>query len=205
MKFTYIIFHLVFFFVLNSIVAQDAQAIKDEKKIQEVITLMADPAPMPPLPDGSIPVDTNGPQPMNSSEILKRAVNFAKSENKLYSKANGVTSGSKAECVVSFKYKPKELNPKADVEGVFSMHVSIEAKQGKYRYVITKINHIAKNPEFTGGDVYSEVPKCGTMTMPSEIWKKLKSEAFKSAALVADDIKVAMKIPSDKVVNADEW
>lgn len=184
-------------------VAQEQK--KDEKKIQEVITLQADPVSLPPNADGSVAVDTTGPKPMEQSEILKRAIYFVKIESKKYTKANGVTTGSKAECVATFNYKPKELNPQADVQGTFTMHVSIEAKQGKYRYTISKITHNAKNPEFTGGDVYSEVAKCGSMKMPPDLWKRLRSEALKNAAVVVEDLKETMKRPSTAASSEDEW
>lgn len=186
-----------------AIVAQETK--KEEKKIQEVITMQADPAPLPPDADGNVPVDTSGPKPMAQSEILKRAVNFVKIESKKYAKGNGVTTGSKAECVASFNYKPKELNPQADVQGTFTMHVSIEAKEGKYRYTISKLSHNAKNPDYTGGDVYSEVPKCGSMKLPPDLWKRLRSEALKNAGVVVEELKEAMKHPSDEKTGEDEW
>lgn len=184
-------------------IAQEAK--KDEKKIQEIITMQADPVSLPPNADGSVPVDTTGPKPMAQSEILKRAVNFVKIETKKYGKGNGVTTGSKAEFVASFNYKPKELNPQADVQGTFTMHVSIEAKEGKYRYTISKLSHNAKNPEYTGGDVYSEVPKCGSMKLPPDLWKRLRSEALKNAGIVAEDVKEAMKHSSSEKQGEDEW
>lgn len=167
--------------------------------------MTADPLPLTPNADGSLPVDTNPPKGMAASEILKRAVNFVKAENKKYTKGNGVTTGSKAECVVTFNYKPKELNPAADVQGSITMHVSIDAKEGKYRYTISKISHNAKNAEYTGGDIYNEVPKCGSMKLPPDMWKRIKSEAFKQSGILANDIKEAMKISSTTPVNSDEW
>jgi|ERR1700752_5381147 len=180
---------------------------KDEKKIQEVITMSADPVPVVPNEDGSMPpVDTStAAKPMAQSEILKRAVNWVKLENPKYVKATGVTSGSKAECVVTFKYKPKELNPQADVEGTFTMHVSVEAKEGRYRYTISKIMHNAKNADYTGGDINNEVPKCGSLKLGADLWKKIRSEAFKDANLVVEDLKLGMKKPSTEIVNPDEW
>jgi hypothetical protein len=142
---------------------------------------------------------------MAASEILKRAVNFVKMENIKYSKGNGVTTGSKAECVVTFVYKPKELNPTADVQGTITMHLSIDAKEGKYRYTISKLNHNAKNGDYTGGDIYGEVPKCGSMKLPPDMWKRIRSEAFKQSTLLASDLKEAMKISSSTPVNSDEW
>jgi hypothetical protein len=193
----------ILFLSTTTLFAQETK--KDEKKIQEVVTMSADPLPVVANEDGSVPVDTGAPKPMAQTEILKRAVNWVKLENKKYIKATGVTSGSKAECVATFNYKPKELNPQADVQGTFSMHVSIEAKEGKYRYTISKIMHNAKNAEYTGGDVNNEVPKCGSMVLPPDLWKRLRSEALKNVAVVVEDLKEGMKHPSTEVVNADEW
>lgn len=203
MKLSTLFYTAVVLFSVNSLSAQEAK--KDEKKIQEVVTMMADPLPSTPNADGSLPVDTNPPKGMAASEILKRAVNFVKMENKKYTKGNGVTTGSKAECVVTFAYKPKELNPTADVQGTITMHLSIDAKEGKYRYTISKLNHNAKNGDYTGGDIYGEVPKCGSMKLPPDMWKRLKSEAFKQSAILANDVKEAMKISSTTPVNSDEW
>jgi hypothetical protein len=203
MKLSTLFYTAVVLFSVNSLSAQEAK--KDEKKIQEVVTMMADPLPSTPDADGSLPVDTNPPKGMAASEILKRAVNFVKMENKKYTKGNGVTTGSKAECVVTFAYKPKELNPTADVQGTITMHLSIDAKEGKYRYTISKLNHNAKNGDYTGGDIYGEVPKCGSMKLPPDMWKRLRSEAFKQSAILANDVKEAMKISSTTPVNSDEW
>ncbi len=203
MKLSALFYTAVVLFSVNSLSAQEAK--KDEKKIQEVVTMMADPLPSTPNADGSLPVDTNPPKGMAASEILKRAVNFVKMENKKYTKGNGVTTGSKAECVVTFAYKPKELNPTADVQGTITMHLSIDAKEGKYRYTISKLNHNAKNGDYTGGDIYGEVPKCGSMKLPPDMWKRLRSEAFKQSAILANDVKEAMKISSTTPVNSDEW
>jgi hypothetical protein len=203
MKLSRLFYIAAVLFSINSLSAQEAK--KDEKKIQEVVTMMADPLPSTPNADGSLPVDTNPPKGMAASEILKRAVNFVKMENKKYTKGNGVTTGSKAECVVTFDYKPKELNPTADVQGTITMHLSIDAKEGKYRYTISKLNHNAKNGDYTGGDIYGEVPKCGSMKLPPDIWKRIRSEAFKQSTLLATDLKEAMKISSSTPVNSDEW
>ena len=203
MKLTTLFYAIAFLVSVTNLSAQEAK--KEEKKIQEVISINADAVSMPPNADGSIPVDTMPLKGMAASEILKRAVNFVKMESTKYTKGNGVTTGTKAECIVTFNYKPKELNPVADVQGTITMHISIDAKEGKYRYTISKLNHNAKNAENTGGDVYSEVPKCGSMKLPPELWKRIRSEAFKQSGIIANDIKEAMKISSSTPVNSDEW
>lgn len=178
---------------------------KDEKKIQEVITVEPGTREAKKDAEGNEIADTLPPPAATISEILKRAVNFVKIETAKYTKANGVTTGSKAEFTASFVYKPKELNPQADVQGNFTMHVSVEAKEGKYRYTISKITHIAKNPDYSGGDVFSETPKCGSMKLPPDLWKRLRSEALKNAGTVAADLKAFMKKASSEPINADEW
>jgi hypothetical protein len=204
MKFFKYILAVCFLSSVFTSVAQEEPK-KDEKKIQEVVNVEAEIPPAKKDADGNEIVDTIPPPPAGIAEILKRAVNFVKIESNKYSKANGVTTGSKAEFTASFPYKPKELNPGADVQGTFTMHVSVEAKEGKYRYTISKIMHVAKNPEFTGGDVYADVPKCGSMKLPGDLWKHLRSEALKNAALVATDLKAFMKKSSSEPINPDEW
>lgn len=204
MKFLNYILAVCFFASLNSLSAQEEPK-KDDKKIQEVVNVEPEIPPAKKDADGNEIIDTVPPPPTSVSEILKRAVNFVKIESGKYKKANGVTTGSKAEFTASFPYKPKELNPQADVEGTFTMHVSVEAKEGKYRYTISKVTHTAKNAEFTGGDVYNEVPKCGTMKLPIDQWKRMRSEALKNASLIATDLKAFMKKSSSEPIDADEW
>ena len=175
------------------------------KKIQEVITLFADPAPSVPLADGSIPTDKSPQKSLDQAEILKRAVNFVKIESPKYTKGNALTTGTKAEFVANFNYKPKELNPQSDVQGAFTLHVSIEAKEGKYRYTISKLNHVAANGDYSGGDLYSEIPKCGSMKLSNGMWKQMRSEGIKQSMVIAEELKEAMKIPSNKTVDKDEW
>ena len=56
-----------FLFLINSVSAQEAK--KEENKIQEVVTIMADPLPSVPNADGSLPVDTNPPKGMAAASV----------------------------------------------------------------------------------------------------------------------------------------
>lgn len=138
-----------------------------------------------------------------AAKLLTRAVNWVKIESKRFVKSNGVSTGSKAECIAKFKIRAKELNPQPDFTGIIQMHVSIECKDNKYRYSITKIKHISANGKASGGDVSNIVPECGSMTMPDLVWKKIKGEAFKSAGMVISELKEGMmKTTTD---SKDEW
>jgi len=138
-----------------------------------------------------------------AANLTKRAVNWVKVESPRFKKSMGVSTGSKAECLATFKIKAKELNPQPDYTGTITMHVTIECKDNKYRYSITKMKHIAANGRASGGDITNVVPECGSMTMPDIVWKKIKGEAFKDASMVISELKEAMtKNASD---TKDEW
>lgn len=179
--------HKIFFILAiglmsnSSFSQEEVAAGKDESQFQEVVFTDSVPA----------------------AKLLGRAVNWVKVESKRFVKSNGVSTGSKAECVAKFKIRAKELNPVPDFTGIIQMHVSIECKDNKYRYSITKIKHIAANGKASGGDVNNIVPECGSMTMPDLVWKKIKGEAFKSAGMVISELKEGMmKTTAD---SKDEW
>lgn len=140
---------------------------------------------------------------MPASEVLKRAVHFIKIESKRFVKTKGVTTANKAECVAKFPIKPKELNPVPDYTGFITMHISIECKDNRYRYIISKITHVSKSGKANGGDVSNNVPECGSMTMPDLVWKKIKGDAFKDASMVISELKDTMLKSADS--GNDEW
>lgn len=160
----------------------DAPKKKNETKITEVVTTDSLPA----------------------SELLQRAVNWVKQENNHYSKTSGATTGSKAECVVTFPVKPKELNPEVDYSGKISMKVSIECKDNKYKYTVAQIKHNSTSGKATAGSIDNKVPECGSMVMSEIVWKKLRGEALRASAKVVDDIKEGMQKSSTETVK-EEW
>jgi len=140
---------------------------------------------------------------LKASELLKRAVNWVKLENARYEKTNGVTTSDKAECFVKFVVKPKELNPECDYTGTISLKVVIDCKDNKYRYTVSHIKHLSKSGKTTGGSIDNVVPECGSMIMSDVIWKKVRGEGIKSANIVINDLKEAMKL--DSKLPKDEW
>ena len=155
---------------------------KEETKISEVVTT------------DSLP----------SSELMQRAVNWVKVENPKYTKASGVTTGTKAECIVTFLVRPKELNPECDYTGKITMKVVIDCKDNKYKYTISHIKHISKSGRTTAGSIDNVVPECGSMIMTDLIWKKLKGEAMTKAGSIVSDLKDGMKV-SSKDFGKEEW
>jgi hypothetical protein len=171
---------LIFCFSTGLVFSQEEEA-KDEKKFQEVV-----------ITDS-----------VAAANLMKRAVNWVKEPSKRFTKTNGVATGTKAECIAKFKIKAKELNPVTDYTGFIEMHVSIDCKDNKYRYTISKIKHISSNGKATGGAIDNIVPECGSMTMPDNTWKKIKGEAFKYADMVISELKEGMSKSSTDT--KDEW
>ena len=67
MKLTTLFLATSFLLCVNQVSAQEAK--KEEKKIQEVVNIQADPVSLPPDADGNVPVDTSAPKGMASREI----------------------------------------------------------------------------------------------------------------------------------------
>ena len=85
------------------------------------------------------------------------------------------------------------------------MTITVEAKEGKYRYTINNIKHKATIAESSGGDIYALVPECGSMKISDLSWKHIKSGAFADAKMVADDLKAIMAKFSGDAPKKDDW
>ena len=156
--------------------------------------------PVEAAPDTSSPVI---PAPV--SELVKRAQLWSEdNKSKQYTKSN-CSGGNSTVCQVSFPYKVKELNPTDKVEGEITMTVTIEAKEGKYRYTVNNLKHKALVADASGGDVYATVPECGSMKLSDLSWKHIKSAAFADAKIVADDLKAKMAQFSGDAPKKDDW
>ncbi len=158
-------------------------------------------------PPTDTPADTGAvtTMPCPAAELAKRAQIWMGEKPTKYTKSNCANNGKGVTCQVSFPYKIKELNPTDKVEGEITMAVTIEAKEGKYRYTINNIKHKATVAESSGGDVYGVVPECGSMKLTDLSWKHIKSAAFADAKIVADDLKATMAKFSGDAPKKDDW
>src|ERR1700741_5538182 len=140
-----------------------------------------------------VPVDTgSNMMPAPVAELAKRAGNWTAVKNKKFTKTNISNTGSNITVTATFPYKPKELNPVNDLEGEISMEVLIECKEGKYRYTVHKMMHKAKKGESSGGDVFNDIPACGSMNLNSVTWKQIRSIALADANVVVQELKAKM-------------
>ena len=217
---------LIVLFFLSLSVLGIAQDKEDPKKMfRDIVNVEVDrakftpkPTPVAPPPvdpkakkkkhvveePAETPLDTLPPNmPAPLAEILKRAQAWYTNPVTKYVKANGSNSGKSVTCNASFIFKQKTLNPEAEVDGKFTMDIFIEAKEGKYRYTVKHIKHVATKQGMSGGDVYNVVPECGSMKVSDRTWLLIRTEAKKSAQIVVDDIKAFMKEEVNE--NKDEW
>ncbi len=205
--------------------AQGKEKEDETKMIREVVNVQADKSlfvtktpPTPPAPGKKnkkteeAPPDEAPPDtgittiPAPAFELAKRAQIWSndKPTANRYTKSNCLTNGNNTVCQVAFMYKVKELNPIEKTDGEIIMTVTVEAKEGKYRYTINNIKHKATVADVSGGDIYAQVPECGSMKLGDLTWKKIKSAAFTDAKLVADDLKAKMDKPSGDA-KKDDW
>lgn len=154
--------------------------------------------PMEPAPDT---LSETIPAPLG--EVTKRAQNWYAQKHPKFTKEGGANTGNNVTCNVTFPFRQKQLNPENAVDGKITMDVLIEAKEGKYRYTIKNIKHVASKPGMSCGDIYAKVPEAGSMSVTDLTWKHIKSAAFADAKIVIDDIKAKMAegVTSEK----DEW
>ncbi len=212
---------LVMFFSASCFFSQELVEEDPSKMVREVVKLEVERAKFAPPPPvhtetkgkkgkkkqveepPAVPDTGNPLMPAPVGEVLKRAHGWFKTKNAKYAKSNGTNSGSSVSCKVEFDYKQKVFNTLYDVDGKITMEVLIEAKEGKYRYTIKNIKHLATKPELSGGDVYLTVPACGSTNIEAKLWTKIKAEALADAAIVADDLKSKMKLEADS--KKDDW
>jgi hypothetical protein len=154
-------------------------------------------------PEEIAPVDSGGTIPAPIDELKKRGAHWVKKKDKNFTKSEAVVNGSAVETTVTVPYKPKELNPQAPVDGKITMTVVIDCKVGKYRYTVKDIQHVANKADFSGGDVFEDVAKPGSLYIPDPQWKKIKSFAVQKANEVANSLKASMKEPVKE--KKDEW
>lgn len=213
------------FFVLPlAVFCQEEEEEEDETKmVREVVNVMVDKAkyaaPVVPKSETTTggkkkkkkqqveeppPADTGASTiPAPATELFKRGQIWAKTKFPKYKKTNAATSGSNITCTAVFPYKQKILNPENLVDGEIHMNVIIEAKEGKYRYTIKNIKHVASRQGMSGGDIFLQVPECGSMKITDQTWKQIRSAARGNIQVVVDELKEKMKHDSDK--KKDEW
>jgi len=87
--------------------------------------------------------------------------------------------------------------------GGFDFRINFTAKEGRYRYIITDIEHDKKTSKFSsGGGIENEKPACGTFLMLKGQWRKLKKQAHDGITEMHQDLVLYM---SETNSEEDDW
>lgn len=100
--------------------------------------------------------------------------------------------------VVKGSTKPS-LGLGATREGLVTFKMTIQCKDGRYKYSLTDFLH--EGAQYSGGALENEKPDCGTFFLPKSSWNKLKKQVAETVTLMADNLKKDMKASTVK----NEW
>jgi hypothetical protein len=215
--------NLIFFALLFTSFFSFSQEVEDEKKmIREIVTVEVERAK---LASNTAEADTKNVQekkvsetetpveevpdtlppiiPAPQQEILKRAQNWYTLKNNKFEKINGANTDKLVTCGVIFPFKQKQLNPENEIDGKITMDIVIEAKEGKYRYTIKNIKHVANKKGMSGGDIYAKLPEAGSMLISDRTWKSVRAESYACVKILSNDLKATMKL--ELQVKKEDW
>lgn len=82
--------------------------------------------------------------------------------------------------------------------GWVNFTLTIQAKDGRYRYVVTDFSHDNSLSSSIGGALENEKPACGTFNMMMKHWNLYKEHTNSRVTLLIASLKKAMDVPSSK-------
>ena len=128
---------------------------------------------------------------IRANEWFAKTFNSAQDVIQMQDKEAGRIIGKGSISVTLMKYQ----------QGFFEFTISFYAKDGRYKYIITDINH--SNPGgSSGGNIINEKPECGTFYMTKKQWIKLKIQAEEKISSMASNLK---QFISEDENSEDEW
>lgn len=79
--------------------------------------------------------------------------------------------------------------------GDVRVNVTIQCKDGKYRYVFTDFYHERHTSQgnYDGGKLNNEKPACGTLFLTKKFWAEIKKKAKVEIEKFVEELKAAMK------------
>jgi hypothetical protein len=93
----------------------------------------------------------------------------------------------------------KGMNHKGFVEYV----ITIYAKDGKYKYVITDVVHTSEKGN--GGELSREIPECGKFTLTPGGWTSIKKSANDEIKKIIEGMKAGMRNPAKNSATSTDW
>lgn len=90
--------------------------------------------------------------------------------------------------------------------GVVSFMLTVQCKEGRYRYILQDFIHSSpgqKNGLGSGGDLNLEKPACGYWGMRKQVWHDIKLDFKNQMVVFIKDLKDTMQ--TSKSSNTDNW
>jgi hypothetical protein len=112
--------------------------------------------------------------------------------------ASGVYS-TKGEMKVTYPSPMKGMNH----EGIVEYTITIFAKEGRYKYVISDLMH--KSVKGNGGEISRSIPECGKYTLVPAGWSAIKKSADEQAKAIIEGLKAGMKNPAKNSATSNDW
>ena len=89
-------------------------------------------------------------------------------------------------------------------EGRVKFTLLFNAKEGKYRYIITDFVHEGKGKEPSGGPLEETTPKCGKVAMSGRGWVTIKNNTKSQIEALIEDFKQkVLEVENDPANNSD--
>lgn len=137
----------------------------------------------------------------NKSIIYDRAFSWAQTNKYKITqmdKTNGVLS-----CEGSFLVTYPGPRVGMNDNGVVKFTVTINAKDGRYKYDITNFKHEGGKGKGNGGALELKSAECGKFVLPDSGWAKIKKDTAAKMKEVINDLQLSISPEGDAPVKSD--
>lgn len=167
-------------------------------------------AQLPPKDDGTGKYTFQGvvqASKLSASEVLECVTKYGKNETNTTGKENTweveESSGSmiKFKCTMTVTYPGTKGG--TSLKGQIAFSVRVDAKEGKFRYIITDFVH--SEARGSGGKLELSTPECGSTKLSPTSWKKIKGLTTTQINKLIVDIKRIVKEFENDPARNDDW
>jgi hypothetical protein len=139
---------------------------------------------------------------INKDAIYDRAFSWAQN-NKFritqMDKANGVMT-----CEGAFPVTYPGPRVGMNDNGLVKFTVTVNAKDGRYKYEITNFKHEGAKGKGNGGPLESKSAECGKFVLPDGGWAKIKKDTANKMTDIINDLKASIS-PQGNAPAKEDW
>lgn len=144
---------------------------------------------------------------LKAKEIVEVVTKYGKDETNATGKEQKWEIAETEADMVKFNAKMTVSYPGTkggtNLEGTISFTVRVDAKDGKYRYIITDFEH--SEAHGSGGKLELVSAECGTSRMAPASWKKIKGLVTTQTNAIVEDIKRIVREYENDPARNDDW